>query len=77
MAYIPHCTFVSTLANYRIAIFGDFRQLGPISQSESKWLQRDIFEESGVTEKVKKGDKNLELVRLKSYIISPDLLSYF
>lgn len=74
MAYIPHCTFVSTLANYRIAIFGDFRQLGPISQSESKWLQTDIFEESGVTEKVKKGESDSRMVLLKTqYRMHPNI----
>jgi len=52
MAYIPHCVYAATLAKRRIAIFGDFRQLGPISQADTDnattWLQRDIFEKAGI-----------------------------
>ena len=56
MAYIPHCVFVAGLARQRTAIFGDFRQLAPIAQAETervqRWLQRDIFAEAGITERV-------------------------
>src|SRR5690606_37521667 len=39
MAYIPHCVFASSLARKRIAIFGDLRQLAPISQAETEAAQ--------------------------------------
>ncbi|BAZ02912.1 superfamily I DNA/RNA helicase (plasmid) [Tolypothrix tenuis PCC 7101] len=76
MAYIPHCAYISTLANRRIAIFGDFRQLGPISQAETEvaqeWLQRDIFDEAGITQKVNKGQIDLRMVLLKTqYRMNP------
>lgn len=76
MAYIPHCAYVSTLANRRIAIFGDFRQLGPISQAETEatqqWLQRDIFDEAGITQKVNNGQIDSRMVLLKTqYRMNP------
>lgn len=80
MAYIPHCAFVSTLANRRVAIFGDFRQLGPISQAETdtaqEWLQRDIFDEAGITQKVNRGKDDSRMVLLKTqYRMYPDISS--
>ncbi|MBD2302328.1 ATP-binding protein [Nostoc sp. FACHB-190] len=76
MAYIPHCAYVSTLANHRIAIFGDFRQLGPISQAQTEavqeWLQRDIFDEAGITRKVNQGQIDSRMVLLKTqYRMNP------
>ncbi|MBD2213066.1 AAA family ATPase [Nostoc linckia FACHB-104] len=76
MAYIPHCAYVSTLANRRIAIFGDFRQLGPISQAQTEaaqeWLQRDIFDEAGITQKVNQGQIDSRMVLLKTqYRMNP------
>ncbi|BAZ34084.1 serine/threonine protein kinase [Cylindrospermum sp. NIES-4074] len=78
MAYIPHCVFVSILANRRIAIFGDFRQLGPISQAETtaaqNWLQRDIFDEAGIIQKVNKQEADPRMVLLKTqYRMHPDI----
>ncbi len=58
MAYIPYIFASASLAKKRVAIFGDFRQLPPISLSESekskKWLQRDIFDEANIIETVEK-----------------------
>ncbi|NHC34293.1 AAA domain-containing protein [Scytonema millei] len=69
MAYIPHCAFISTLARRRVAVFGDFRQLGPISQADTEaareWLQQDIFNEAGITASVKRGCTDPILVLLK------------
>lgn len=68
MAYIPHCIFVSSLARQHSAIFGDFRQLAPISQADTphtrRWLERDVFEEAGITDKVNLGQKDPRLVLL-------------
>lgn len=57
MAYIPHCLFAAGwLATKRIAFFGDFRQLAPISQASNRaakmWLQRDVFEVAGIRQKL-------------------------
>ena len=78
MAYIPHCTFVSTLARYRIGIFGDFRQLGPVSQGKTsavkEWLQRDIFDEAGITAQVTAGRNDDRMVLLKTqYRMHPEI----
>lgn len=68
MAYIPHCAFAGSLAQERIAIYGDFRQLPPISQAETllarEWLQRDIFEHAGIVKKIDQGQKDARLVLL-------------
>ncbi|MES1023386.1 AAA domain-containing protein [Gloeocapsa sp. BRSZ] len=78
MAYIPHCAFISTLARRRVAVFGDFRQLGPISQADTEatreWLQQDIFNEAGITASVKRGCTDPILVLLKiQYRMHPDI----
>jgi ssDNA-binding Zn-finger/Zn-ribbon topoisomerase 1 len=78
MAYIPHCVFVSTLARRRISVFGDFRQLAPISQSTTdaaeRWLQQDIFGEAGIVRKVRQGIPDSRLVLLKTqYRMHPDI----
>lgn len=68
MVYIPHCAFATSLAREHVAIFGDFRQLPPISQAASplaqRWLQRDIFEQAGIVDKVnnRHGDSRLVLL---------------
>jgi hypothetical protein len=70
MAYIPHCAYAATLAKRRIAIFGDFRQLGPISQASTDntqtWLQRDIFEEAGIIDRVNRKQTDDRLVLLQT-----------
>lgn len=78
MAYIPHCTFAATLAKKRIAIFGDFRQLDPISEATTdiaqKWLQRDIFDEAGIITSVNRNQVDPRLVLLKiQYRMHPDI----
>lgn len=80
MAYIPHCAFVSSLAAQRVAVFGDFRQLAPIAQADTvlvrKWLQRDIFEQVGIIEKVNKGKGDARLVLLATqYRMHPAISS--
>lgn len=78
MAFIPHCVLAATLAAHRIAIFGDFRQLEPICQSEEEaareWLHRDIFEQSGITLHVETGQTDRRLVMLRTqYRMHPDI----
>lgn len=68
MAYIPHCFFVAALARRRVAIFGDFRQLAPIAQGETervkRWLQRDVFDEAGITAQVNSNRDDARMVML-------------
>lgn len=56
MAYIPAVLHVASLARRRVAIFGDFRQLPPITQGETplitEWLEPDIFEKAGILAQV-------------------------
>ena len=70
MAFIPHCVLAATLARQRVAVFGDFRQLAPISQSEEtvahKWLHRDIFEQAGITDHVETNQPDPRLVMLRT-----------
>jgi hypothetical protein len=70
MAFIPHCVLAATLARQRIAIFGDFRQLAPISQSEEpaalQWLHRDIFEHAGIIDRVELNQPDRRLVMLRT-----------
>lgn len=78
MAYIPHCVYAATLAKQRIAIFGDFRQLGPISQAETDsartWLQRDIFEQAGIIDRVNRNEKDDRMVLLQTqYRMHPSI----
>lgn len=78
MAYIPHCAFGAALAANRIGVFGDFRQLAPISVSESanakRWLQRDVFEQAGIVQKVEKHQWDARLALLKiQYRMHPEI----
>jgi hypothetical protein len=70
MAYIPHCVYAATLAKRRIGIFGDFRQLGPISQADTQntrtWLQRDIFDQAGIISRVNLRRTDARLVLLQT-----------
>ncbi len=70
MAFIPHCVLATTLARQRVAIFGDFMQLAPISQSEEatalQWLHRDIFEQAGITFHVENNHPDHRLVMLRT-----------
>jgi hypothetical protein len=67
-AYIPHCAFASSLAERHAAVYGDFRQLAPISQADTasarRWLQRDIFDQAGIMQKVNAGQTDNRLVLL-------------
>jgi len=78
MAYIPHCVYGATLAKKRIAIFGDFRQLAPVSQANTpqaqEFLQRDIFDEAGIINSVNRNIQDKRLVLLKTqYRMHPSI----
>ncbi len=64
----PALFFTCGLAHSKVIIIGDFRQLGPIARAENelvgKWLKRDIFEISGIAQKVNKGEKDERLAPL-------------
>lgn len=68
MAYVPQVFFAATIATKRCIILGDFRQLPPVSLSETelaqKWLQRDVFDHAGIIRLVndKKDDPRLWLL---------------
>ncbi|HEX2915470.1 MAG TPA: AAA domain-containing protein [Chloroflexia bacterium] len=70
MALIPHCVLAATLAAKRVAIFGDFRQLAPIAQSDEppakEWLHRDIFNQAGIVERVRQNQPDSRLVMLRT-----------
>jgi superfamily I DNA and/or RNA helicase len=78
MTYIPYIFASASLAKKRVAVFGDFRQLPPISQSESekskKWLQRDVFDEAGIIEAVEENQylPYLTLLRIQ-YRMQPKI----
>ncbi|MBD2261231.1 AAA domain-containing protein [Pseudanabaena sp. FACHB-2040] len=80
MVSIPQCVFAATLAKRRIAIYGDFRQLGPITQADTpaakKWLGRDIFDQSGVMDCVNRNQNDPRMVMLQTqYRMHPSIAS--
>jgi hypothetical protein len=79
MAYIPADLHVASLARRRVAIFGDFRQLPPITQGETsritEWLDPDIFEKAGIVARADAGRfGDLRLVMLEEqYRMHPQI----
>lgn len=71
MAYIPYVFASACLANSRVAIVGDFRQLPPVSLAETeealKWLHRDVFSEAGITQAIDEygDDRRLAILRVQ------------
>lgn len=70
MVSIPQCAFAALLAKRRIAVYGDFRQLGPIAKAETpaadQWLKRDIFDQSGVMDRVNRQEDESRMVMLQT-----------
>lgn len=60
MAPMPFVLAAALRASRRLLLFGDFRQLGPISvaaeESARRWLARDAFEVAGVRERLDRGE---------------------
>ncbi|MBU6360532.1 MAG: AAA family ATPase [Chloroflexi bacterium] len=88
MASIPQAAFLASLATKRVAIFGDFKQLPPISLAETpkavQWLSTDIFQHARIAEAVAQGREDRRLVMLREqYRMHPDIsqiinqLSYY
>lgn len=78
MAYIPADIHVASLARRRVAIFGDFRQLPPITNGETdaieEWLEPDIFEKANIVRNVEARVKDTRLVMLEEqYRMSPQI----
>jgi hypothetical protein len=61
MLPLPYVAFLAGLAKERVVVGGDFRQLPPISLSNSplarQWFARDVFEISGIVDLVDKGEE--------------------
>jgi ssDNA-binding Zn-finger/Zn-ribbon topoisomerase 1 len=76
MAPLPALFFNCGLAGLKVVIIGDFRQLGPIATADGelaqKWLRRDIFEVSGIQERVDKGEEEKHLAVLKEQRRMPE-----
>jgi hypothetical protein len=68
MLPLPYVAFLAGLAKERVIVGGDFRQLPPISLSNSplarQWFARDVFEISGIIDLVDKGEERPFLATL-------------
>ncbi len=78
MAYIPADLFIASLAAKRVAVFGDFRQLPPITQGDTpaiqEWLQPDIFEMAGIVAAVDGGRPDARMTMLEEqYRMHPEI----
>ncbi len=69
MAYIPQICFAAALARKHFIFFGDFRQLSPIVQCNTsfveKWLLRDIYEYLDIPDNLDKGISHPWMVLLE------------
>jgi thymidine kinase len=70
MAPLPMIFYAASLSRGKVMAVGDFRQLPPIamnndSESVSRWLRRDIFEEAGVISSVEKGTNDPRMIMLR------------
>jgi len=76
MAPMPAIFFACSLIKEKVIVIGDFRQLSPIAQSDSaeveKWLKRDIFEESGITQNIKVKKLDERVIQLKEQRRMPE-----
>jgi superfamily I DNA and/or RNA helicase len=78
MAALPNLFFLGGLSSGHYIVSGDFRQLAPISASDSErvktWLKRDIFVQSGIVESVNSNIDDERLVMLREqYRMHPDI----
>ena len=71
MVPLPAMVLLAGLARERAIVAGDFRQLPPISISQSaaarQWFARDIFEAAGIVDKVESGKDDKRLISLTSH----------
>ncbi|MER3452666.1 MAG: hypothetical protein C4344_03035, partial [Acidimicrobiia bacterium] len=78
MAYAAQIVFAASLAEKRLAVFGDFRQLPPIVISKSpatrEVLERDVFALAGIVDAVDRGSTPAELSMLRvQYRMHPEI----
>ena len=70
MLSLPLISYVSGLAKERVIISGDFRQLPPIVQTKDevarKYLETNIFKESGIENSISNQKKPNNLIQLKT-----------
>ena len=68
MLPLPYVVFLAGLAKEKVVVGGDFRQLPPISLSNSprarQWFAQDVFEVAGVVDLVDRGEENPSLAML-------------
>lgn len=78
MAFVPQIVSASSLAKETFVCMGDFRQLPPIVQSNSKnCLNLDIFRYCGISEAVEYGRKHHWLCLLnEQYRMHPDIAEF-
>ncbi|HUI28907.1 MAG TPA: AAA domain-containing protein [Candidatus Acidoferrales bacterium] len=68
MLYLPYVLYAASLAIKRVAIFGDFMQIPPITQSSTRVLNilsRDIFRETSLHRYATKGHKRLNVLEVQ------------
>ena len=77
MAYIPQIIFAASLATKHFICIGDFYQLPPVVQDNSKLLSQDIFEFCGIVDAVKKKCNHKWLCLLDTqYRMHPDIANF-
>ncbi len=78
MLPLPVVYYVAGLAQKKIAVSGDFRQLPPVAQANTdlsrKWFARDIFSASGIASAVNRGNHPGNLTLLQDqYRMAPEI----
>lgn len=74
MIPLPILFFTSGLSSKNIVIIGDFRQLPPISISENEYLNKDIFDYSGIKRNAENNISDDRLVALnEQYRMHPEI----
>ncbi len=68
MLYLPYVAFAASLARKRVAIFGDFMQIPPITQSSTRilgTLSKDIFREAKIHRNIKLNNPRLSVLEIQ------------
>ena len=77
MAYIPQIIFAASLATKHFVCIGDFCQLPPVVQGDSKLLSQDIFDYCGITDAVHAHYNHKWLCLLDTqYRMHPDIANF-
>jgi DNA polymerase III delta prime subunit len=79
MLPLPYAVFLAGLAKEKVVVGGDFRQLPPISLSNSavarEWFARDLFEVAGIVDLVDRGEDHPSLAMLTTQFRGHEALS--